>query len=352
MVPSRIRFGGAGVALVVGLGCDASPGDRGAPARGGDGGVAPALALPSTDAGAAPASECAPGESRVCTLDALCSGTETCTAEGRFGACDCGAAARAGSGIVGARCTLDADCASGASCLAATSDEYFGVGGPAGGYCTLACTTDVECTALDSESVCAQLGVRGGEYCIRTCRSLEADPGEAKCLNRTDLVCVSAAADGNEPFTGQRQAGYCAARCGSDEECPAGRLCDAELGICTPERAPGAGIGARCTLDQDCSSNRCEERDGDGVGVCSALCVLGGLSGCGYGRAPSSRDAACLSPLVSAGRFSEGAGDLGSCRELCDQASDCERADEGWLCTAINAGAAEFFGRFGACVPP
>jgi hypothetical protein len=211
---------------------------------------------------------------------------------------------------------------------------------------------DDECTALDSESLCAQLGADGGEYCIRRCRSLEAEPGEAKCLNRTDLVCVSAAADGDEPFDGRRQDGYCAARCGSDEECPAGRVCDAELGICTAEPAPGLGIGARCTLDQNCSSNRCEERDDDGAGVCSALCVLGALGGCGYGRAPSSRDAACLSPLVSSAGFSEGPGDLGLCRELCDQASDCDRASEGWLCAPINAGAVDFFGRSGACVPP
>ena len=82
------------------------------------------------------------------------------------------------------------------------------------------------------------------------------------------------------------------------------------------------------------------------------MCVLGALSGCGYGRAPSSRDAACLSPLVSAAGFSEGPGDLGLCRELCDRASDCERAGEGWLCTPINAGAADYFGRSGACVSP
>jgi len=343
------RHRGLAVLLVLGLACESSP-SRPAPAASPDAGAASGPP-PANDAGAATL-ECTPGESRGCQLDALCSGQQTCSPEGRFGTCDCGDAARPGSGIVGARCTVDADCDGGGTCLAATSDEYFGAGGPAGGYCTRACNTDSECAALDSESVCAQLGTLGGEYCIRRCLSLAADPGEAKCLNRTDLVCVSAAADGDELFDGRRQAGYCAARCGSDEECPAGRVCDAELGICTAERAPGLGIGARCTLDQNCSSNRCEERDDEGVGVCSALCVLGALSGCGYGRAPSSRDAACLSPLVSAAGFAEGPGDLGLCRELCDTASDCERAGEGWLCMPINAGAAEYFGRSGACVPP
>jgi hypothetical protein len=311
-----------------------------------------AAATLTRDAGTGAARECAPGDSRSCTLDALCTGQQACTSEGRFGACDCGSAARAGSGIVGARCEGDVDCAGGAICLRASGDEYFGSGGPAGGYCTRACTDLDDCTGLDSESLCAQLGVAGGEYCIRSCRSLEPEPGEAKCLNRTDLACVSAAADGRELFTGERQSGYCAARCGSDDECPAGRSCDAELGICTAARADGAEIGARCTLDRDCASRRCEERDRDGVGVCSALCVLGSLASCGYGRAASSRSAACLTPLVRGGGFAEGPGDLGLCRELCDQPSDCARASEGWVCTPISPAAAEFFARSGACAPP
>jgi hypothetical protein len=343
---------GAIVALAGGIfGCDTSSGGVAAitaPIDAGEGAVQAAVL---GDAGDVSAGECVPGQARACQVDRLCSGQQVCTPRGLFGACDCGTSALIGSGIVGARCDVDGDCAGGASCLPATSDEYLAAGGPAGGYCTLPCDVDEKCAALDALSVCVQIGVGSGKYCIRTCRSLDADLGEAKCLNRTDLVCVSKAADGDEPFDGQRQAGYCAARCGGDEECPPGRFCDAERGICTAERAPGAEIGARCTLDGDCSSRRCEERDAEGVGVCSALCVLGAVSGCGYGRAPASRDAACLTPLVSQGRFAEAAGDLGLCRELCDQASDCQRADEGWLCSPINASAVEYFGRSGACVP-
>lgn len=339
------------LALAVSVGC-ADAGQATAPG-GAAGDAAPASGADAGagDGGLSTPAECRTGEARACTLDALCSGQQRCGDDGRFGACDCGSGARVGSGVVGARCASDGDCAGGATCLSATSSEYFGAGGPAGGYCTLACSSDAQCTALDSASLCAQLGVDAGEYCIRTCLSLEPEPGEAKCLSRTDLVCVSAVADGIELFDGERQEGYCAARCGSDEECPSGRFCNPELGICTPDAPPGAGIGARCNLDRDCGSGRCEERDADGVGVCSALCVLGSLSGCGYGRAPSSRDAACLTPLVSVGGFAEGAGDLGLCRELCDQAGDCARADEGWQCEPLNARAVEFFGRSGACTP-
>src|SRR5689334_6657193 len=135
------RHRGLAVLLVLGLACESSP-SRPAPAASPDAGAASGPP-PANDAGAATL-ECTPGESRGCQLDALCSGQQTCSPEGRFGTCDCGDAARPGSGIVGARCTVDADCDGGGTCLAATSDEYFGAGGPAGGYCTRACNTDSE----------------------------------------------------------------------------------------------------------------------------------------------------------------------------------------------------------------
>jgi hypothetical protein len=336
--------------------------DASAPA-GGSGGQA---ALPAagtggeaarSDAGAPPSEggSCAPGETRECLFDRLCSGVQTCSADGAFGACDCGAATLVGSGSVGGRCGRDADCAEGGVCLLADSDLYLGQGGPAGGYCTFSCTgsgdTD-DCPAHDPQSFCAPLGPDGSTYCIRTCLSQEPAPGEAKCLNRPDLVCRSVVVDGVEPFNGMRQAGYCKPQCGSDEDCPAGRVCHKQGGICTLTQIGGAPIGAACSLDSDCSGFACENRDDDGVGICTAECVLGSLSGCGYGRVPESRNAGCITPLVAAGRFAEGPGDTGLCRELCDVAEDCVRASEGWTCTPINAAAAEFFGRSGACVPP
>jgi hypothetical protein len=193
------------------------------------------------------------------------------------------------------------------------------------------------------------LGPNETNYCIRTCLSKDAEPGEAKCLNRSDLACVSIAADGVVGIAPERQEGYCAPRCGSNEECPSGRFCHRQGGICTDGPSPGAPTGTRCELTTNCDGRACEDRI-DGVGVCTAECVLGSLSGCGYGPDAPLRKAACLTPLVSAGRFSEGPGDLGLCRELCDVDSDCLRAAEGFVCRALNPTLATFTGRSGACV--
>jgi hypothetical protein len=298
---------------------------------------------------------CVEGATRECLFDRLCSGVEVCGADGAFGACECGAAALIGSGSVGASCATDADCAAGGVCLLADSNMYLGAGGPAGGYCTFSCTATADaddCTTHDPQSFCAPLGPDDATYCIRTCLSLEPDVGEAKCLNRPDLVCRSLAADQVQQFNGMRQEGYCKPQCGSDEDCPSGRVCHKQAGICTLAQVGGAPIGGACSLDSDCSGYACEDRDAQGVGICTAECVLGSLSGCGYGRVTESRDAACLTPLIAAGRFAEGPGDTGLCRELCDVPEDCERAAEGWGCAPLSEAAVEFFGRTGACVPP
>jgi hypothetical protein len=310
-----------------------------------------------SDAGAPPEEEgsCVEGATRECLFDRLCSGQQTCGADGVFGACECGTAALVGSGSVGGRCASDADCAAGGVCLLADSNMYLGEGGPAGGYCSFSCTRTADsddCPTHDPQSFCATLGPDDSTFCIRTCLSLEPTAGEAKCLNRPDLVCRSLVADGVAQFDGTRQDGYCKPQCGSDEDCPAGRVCHKQGGICTLGQIEGVPIGGACSLDSSCSGYACEDRDSEGVGICTAECVLGSLSGCGYGRAPESRDAACLVPLIAAGRFAEGPGDTGLCRELCDVAEDCERFSEGWQCAPINPGAAEFFGRSGACVPP
>lgn len=318
----------------------------------------PATAVQSTsDAGvsAGSASGCSAGDTRACLFDRLCSGVQTCGVDGTFGDCDCGAAALVGGGVVGARCESDADCAGGATCLRADGDLYLGAGGPAGGYCTFECVRaedgSDDCAARDPQSFCAPLGPDESTYCIRTCLSLEPEPGEAKCLNRPDLVCVSVAADGFLPFNGQRQDGYCRPQCGSDSDCPAGRVCHAQAGICTDAQITGAPIGAACSLDSDCAGYACEDRNSENVGVCTATCVLGALSGCGSRRDDPARAAACFTPLIAAGRFAEGPGDVGLCRELCDAPADCERANEGWICSPLREEAAEFFGRSGACAP-
>jgi hypothetical protein len=332
-------------------GAGGSRGSEFVPPLGGVGGTADAGG-PTTEG------PCTEGEERECTFDQLCTGTATCGSEGTFGACACGTSGLVGSGVVGARCESDADCGSGGTCLLADSNSYLGAGGPAGGYCTFSCTITNEdpyaddCATHDAESLCGPFGPAGAMICVRACLSLDPDPGEAKCLNRPDLMCLSQAASGGVPFNGMRELGYCKPQCGSDAECPAGRFCHTQAGICTTAQVQASPVGASCNLDTDCNGRACEDRNDENVGTCTGPCVLGSLSGCGFGHDASPRDIACLQPAVAAGRFSEGAGDTGLCRELCDVAEDCERFADGWVCSEINAGAQDFFGRPGACTPP
>jgi hypothetical protein len=310
----------------------------------------PSGASTDADAGTSADAGCKPGDTEECTFDQLCTGVATCLPSGEgFGPCQCDTVPSDGSGgIVGARCESDTDCLGGALCLRADGDLYAG-GGPAGGYCTFACTATGDCTSHDTHSDCETVNSNGGRYCIRTCLSKDAEPGEAKCLNRPDLVCESIAADtGN--FTADRQDGFCAPLCGSDEECPAGRFCNRQGHICVAFRAPGAPTGSACSLEADCDGHSCENRV-NGIGVCTAACTLGSLSGCGYSREDATRKAACVTAQVAASRFSEGSGDLGFCRELCDVDSDCIQAAHGFGCAPFTDQAAAFFGRAGACAP-
>lgn len=302
-------------------------------------------------------SSCTPGETTPCQVDQLCEGVATCRPDGvGFGSCACPSTPAAGGGIVGAACKSNADCAGGGTCFTAERSDYLGAGGPAGGYCTFPCADTNECTQHDPESRCVPMGPNEATYCIRTCLSKQADPGEAKCLNRSNVVCVSEAADGVVALAVERQPGYCAPRCSDDSECPSGRACHRQAGICTDGRAPGAPVGSSCTLDSDCDGRSCESRvqittdaGVQRVGTCSAECVLGALQGCGYAHDDPARGAACITALVSSGRFSEGPGDLGICRELCDVDSDCLQAPT-FICRQLTDALVTYTGRKGACV--
>jgi len=297
-----------------------------------------------------PGAVCAPGATRECTFDLLCAGVETCSTDGQgYGPCECQLSNVVGPAIVGAACESDADCQGGATCMRGDSNDFTGQGGPAGGYCTFPCAASEDCTSRDPQSECIPIGPDDSLFCARTCLSKDPEVGEGKCLNRNNLVCLSEVVGAGVGLAAERQIGLCIPFCGSDEECPAGRHCHRQGGFCTDFVAPGAPIGSACSIDADCDGSACEDQQADGVGTCTAQCVLGSLSGCGYGRDVESRDAACVVPVVAAGRFSEGPGDLGFCLELCDVPEDCQQASAGFACRPLNPALAAFLGRPGAC---
>jgi hypothetical protein len=304
---------------------------------------------------------CTPNETRVCAGLARCEGVQACLSDGSgWGECDCTAPPREGDGkggtsgegptaAVGARCAQDGDCTGGLTCIRSTSNEFLG-GGPAGGYCSLNCASDVECTAIDEESECVVSAEGAAGLCLRTC--LSQDPrslAENKCLGRVDLACNSEAYLGLAPFSGSRQAGWCYPQCASDADCGS-RRCDLARGLCVDTLTEGLPIGSRCTQHADCAGRLCIGL-ADGEAFCSAPCVFGLPIGCGYGVSAQTRGAACFLPQQQGFLSSEGRGDVGFCTQLCSENADCTQAERGWVCDETDD-AVERFNRPGYCDLP
>jgi hypothetical protein len=290
-----------------------------------------------------------PGETRLCTGPGGCEGAQACLPDGEaLGVCDCGSNtvdSRADAGAecapadpacvlpnrLGVPCELDADCGVGFLCWSEAPREELGfVGGPAHGYCTLGCTQPEDCQHVDPGAACSvPTGLDRG-VCLRGCLSKDPDPGELKCLDRTDVACWSTAVLGTEPFSVvSRQQGFCTPSCGSDADC-SGNVCDLATGLCTDVARQGLAIGAGCGVDDDCASGLCLSPVG-GSSYCSATCVFGTL-GCGFAEADGARSAVCAAPLLAQGGVSEGLGDVGTCFETCRPGAACTSPE--WQCVA------------------
>jgi len=349
-----------------------------------------AQALTSCGSDDSKASACTPkGVQLGCAVKGnSCAGQQTCNAEGTgFGPCECSSAGSAGSGggamvgtgggkatgtggaagssntptntlpgSVGGLCNTDADCPADPvtgdrplTCIKASSDAEFGLGGPAGGYCSLQCANTQDCNAVDSFSGCASINPDDSKpgYCIALCQT-GVDPGGPN--GATLLKCVGAEACA--PASSMSNIGACYPVCTSDASCGSGRVCDIGTGLCVTTLPAGGGIGAACTQateDTDCASHICLQFN-SGEGFCSGSCLLDTLEGCGFEEATTApRKAACLAPQFQGA----GAGDIGFCVELCDTATDCTQA--GWECSlfgADGASLAQALGRAGSCLPP
>jgi hypothetical protein len=101
------------------------------------------------------------------------------------------------------------------------------------------------------------VGFAGANICVRTCASRATPRGVSKCLDRSDVVCVSVAALGDEPPGAGPQRGVCLPSCQSDAQCGPGLFCDLGNGLCTSERPAGDPVGSVCAGAESCASGLC-----------------------------------------------------------------------------------------------
>ncbi|HEV8323804.1 MAG TPA: hypothetical protein VG389_19450 [Myxococcota bacterium] len=227
------------------------------------------------------------GDGLVDCLDSECAPLAVCTGGGDGPGSDAGTGGGGGGGGgggtasgVGAACTGGAGCSAGTACL-----DELSTGFP-GGYCSAPCAAGCGAGA----TCVAEL-----DLCLQTCGTT------ADC--RAGYACWPDSAGGP---------GTCFPLCDTDADCPDTGLCNAYVGFCGyPPRGAG-GVGAACTVGDDCESLRClTDADGFPGGYCYSLCDAAA------GLCPG--DGACTP--VSDG--------LGVCMDGCASGADCR---SGYVC--------------------
>lgn len=139
------------------------------------------------------------------------------------------------TGPVGSACETAADCNTGLICATTALDPRM-----VGGYCTkLMCSASNQCPA---GATCVDPGV-GFTACFAFC-----EPGLSDDACREGYAC--------QPLLDDPLMGMCAPACSSNDACPAGALCDADVGICVAPPACGEGLPA-CATDTTCFAGYC-----------------------------------------------------------------------------------------------
>jgi len=246
-------------------------------------------------------------------------------------------------GDMGKGCATNSDCTGGLTCAAPGTDS-FGAGGPANGFCTKACgeadAGDV-CGALNAVCVNMNTDANPAPFCMPTCTFGSMDRA-TKCRGRDDVACAQL----------QDSAGgtldVCVPLCGADVDCPTGRHCDKNSGLCVTAAKTGGPLGSACTAPADGGTDSCAgfclSIGSGGTTVtarfCSQACVLGAPNACNLAAgttslAPAGSHGGCL--YTASGAMT---GDVGYCAQECDSTTDClDKTDPNGMCdTSVAAG--------------
>ena len=246
-------------------------------------------------------------------------------------------------GDLGKGCATSSDCTGGLTC-AAPGSNVFGGGGPANGFCTKSCA-DVDagdvCGALNAVCVNMSSDANPALFCMPTCTFGSMDRA-TKCRGRDDVACARL----------QDSAGgtldVCVPLCGTDADCPSGRSCDKNNGMCTTTPKTGSSLGTACLQAGDGGTDSCAgfclPIGSGGTTVtarfCSQACVFGAPNACNLAAgsmslAPAGSHGGCLYTATGATP-----GDVGFCTQECDTAADClNKTDPNGICdTAVSAG--------------
>jgi hypothetical protein len=268
----------------------------------------------------------------------------------------------------GRACTNDAAC--GDELLTCLTNTGLADGGPAGGLCTRACTSDTQCLEISNNSFCVNF-TETEAYCLEACTT--GSIGVPKCQQRPDVACTliglipngQACSSSGDCGVGElcsttQECGAivtgCVPNCGGDFDCGSGQFCDYATGFCTNTEPDGLAIGEPCTppeddTDPDPCQGFCIASDDERTeGFCTAFCTFNPtFSGCGWDGVSADPNAGCLfGTILSPDDLGEG--DVGICGTLCDCNDDCALSGE--RCVDESGGAInEIFGRNGYCRP-
>jgi hypothetical protein len=241
---------------------------------------------------------------------------------------------------LGQSCALDSDCGGGLTCLLPNNDS-LGTGGPANGACSLPCTQNSDCTAVEAGAGCVSFDGTTG-FCFQSCVLGDVPDITTKCQGRPDFLCVdfAAAADPSNPL--------CTPLCQADLQCGSGAYCSPQTGLCVKTKPTGDPIGTACDPNAvtDTCLGFCLPTSPTGAvvvtGACADICS-GGTSCLFTGSKPGGY---CATPTGTSLL------ELALCEPLCNCDSDCPFPGD--VCQAWLPAASMLqtqFGSAGFCFP-